>query len=211
MGQFLSNLFPPPPKELRLKDVISRGEYREVSRGTSGRRPVAVKKFSDLLLSTITEHRNERELEASTTAFRREHEVLKRAKNPYIVEYLGAYKGIGREGGALLVMEWMYQTLKMFLKANKGNLPRQKKMDICYQVGLFVFIHGQLSCFKLRIGIDFQRVTNRFSVQPRVYRILRSVALVDVRIFFTSDWSSEVFLVHSTSYRVKWGNLEQGL
>ena len=138
MGQFLSNLFPPPPKELRLEEVISRGEYGEVWRGTLGRRPVAVKKFSDLLLSTITERRNERELETATTAFRREHEVLKRAKNPYIVEYLGAYKGIGREEGALLVMELMYQTLETFLKANKGNLPRQKKMDICYQVGLLV-------------------------------------------------------------------------
>ena len=137
MGQFLSNLFPPPPKDLRLKEVISRGEYREVSRGTLGRRPVAVKKFSDLLLSTIAERRNERELETAVTALRREYEVLKRAKNPYIVEYLGAYKGIGREGGALLVMEWMYQTLETFLKA-KGNLPRQRKMDICYQVSLFV-------------------------------------------------------------------------
>ena len=139
MGQFLSNLFPPPPKYLRFEEVISRGKYVEVSKGTLGRRPVAVKKFSDHLLSTIAERRNERELETTTTAFRREYEVLNRAKNPYIVDYLGAYRGIGREGGALLVMEWMYQTLETFLKANKGNLPRQKKMDICYQVGLFVF------------------------------------------------------------------------
>ena len=94
MGQFLSNLFPPPPKDLRLQEVISPGKYGEVSRGISGRRPVAVKKFNDLLLSTITERRNERELETATTAFRREYEVLKRAKNPYIVEYLGAYKGM---------------------------------------------------------------------------------------------------------------------
>ena len=152
MGQFLSNLFPQPPKDLRLKEVVSRGKYGEVSRGTLGkRRPVAVKKFSNFLLSTISERRNERELEPSAVAFRREYEVLKRAKNPYIVEYLGAYSGLGRGGGALLVMEWMYQTLKTFLKANKGNLPRQKKMVICYQVGLFVFIHGQLSCFKLLV------------------------------------------------------------
>ena len=147
MGQFLSNLFPPPPKKLRFKEVISRGEYREVWRGTLRKKPVAVKWFSDLLLSNIIiERRNERKMEAAATAFRSEYEVLKRAKNPYIVEYLGVYSGLGREGGALLVMEWMYQTLKTFLNANKGNLPRQKKMDICYQVGLFVFIHGQLSC-----------------------------------------------------------------
>ena len=138
MGQFLSNLFPLPPKDLQIEEVISRGEYREVSRGTQGRRPVAVKKFSDLLLSTVAERRNERELETATTVFRREYEVLKTDKNPYIVEHLGVYSGLGREGGALLVMEWMYQTLKTFLKDNKGNLPRQKKMDICYQVGLFV-------------------------------------------------------------------------
>ena len=140
MGQFLSNLFPPPPKDLRLQEVISRGKYGEVSRGTLGkRRPVAVKKFSDLLLSTITERRNERELKAAAAAFRREYEILKRAKNPYIVEYLDAYKGIEREGGALLVMEWMNQTLETFLKAKKGNLPRQKKMVICYKVSLFIF------------------------------------------------------------------------
>ena len=141
MGQFLSKLFPSPPRDLRFK-VVSHGKYGEVSRGTLGRRPrpVAVKKFSDLLLSTITERRNERELKTAVEAFRREYDVLNRAKNPYIVEYLGAYKGNGREGGALLVMEWMHQTLKTFLNANKGNLPRQKKMDICYQVGLFVFI-----------------------------------------------------------------------
>ena len=158
MGQFLSNLFPSPLKELRFEKVISPGKYGEVSKGTLGRRPVAIKNFSDLLLSTITERRNERELETAAMAFRREYEVLQLAKNPYIVEYLGAYKGIGRERGALLVMEWMYQTLKTFLKANKGSLPRQKKMDICYQVGLFAFIHGQLSCFKLLV-LSSKRVT----------------------------------------------------
>ena len=105
MGQFLSNLFPSPRKDLRFEEVISRGKYGEVSRGTLGKRPVAVKTFSDLLLSTIAERRNERQLEAATTALRREYEALKRAKNPYIVDYLGAYRGLGREGGALLVME----------------------------------------------------------------------------------------------------------
>ena len=133
MGQLLATLFSPPPDQLRLEEVITRGKYGEVVRGTLGRRPVAVKKFNGVLLDSISRG-NGRNMEASASAFRKEYEILITANVPHMVELLGIYRDPTEGGCVLLVMEWMYQTLENYLEVNKNTLSTQKKMNICYKV-----------------------------------------------------------------------------
>ena len=142
MGQQLSTLLPPPPDELRCDESVVRGKY--ITRGAWGRKLVAVKKFNERLLSSVAKHRDRRELETLALSFKREYEFLERAKNPHIVEHLGLYGGLRREGGALLVLEWMEQSLETFLE-DSGRLPRWKKMDICHQV-LVSTGHSMCAC-----------------------------------------------------------------
>ena len=132
MGQQLSTLLPSPPDELRCDESVVRVECY-VTRGSLGRKPVAVKKFNERLLSSVAKHCHSKELETLVLSFKKEYEFLERVKNPYIVEHLGLYGGLRREGGALLILEWMYQSLETFLEDSR-RLPKRKKMDICYQV-----------------------------------------------------------------------------
>ena len=117
---------------LHIGSVISRGAYGEVSRGSLGTRPVAVKKIHQILLDAAAE--SEQALEAVLLAFRRECEILKSAKNPYVVEFLGVFEEEAPGKGEVLVMELMNQTLEKFLKDHKGSLPLGKQFDIWYQV-----------------------------------------------------------------------------
>ena len=117
---------------LRVEEPISRGSYGEVFKGTLGARPVAIKKIHQILLDAAVDQ--EQDLETILLAFRRECEILKSAKDPHIVEFFGVYDKEWEEDGEYLVMELMHQTLDKFLKDNKGTLPIEKQVDICYQV-----------------------------------------------------------------------------
>ena len=117
---------------LKVGGVISKGAYGEVSRGTLGTRPVAVKKLHQILLDAAAE--NDRDIAAMMLAFRRECEILESAKNPYIVEFLGVFDEEVQDHGEVLVMELMHQTLEKYLKDHKGNLPLWKQLDIWYKV-----------------------------------------------------------------------------
>ena len=139
MGQLLSTFLPSPPDELRSNETVVRGKCY-VTRGVLGRKPVAVKIFNE----RFAKHRDKGELETLALSFKREYEFLEKAKNPYIVEHLGLYSGLRWEGGALLVLEWMDQSLETFL-VDSRRLPRWKKMDICYQV-LVSTVHSMCAC-----------------------------------------------------------------
>ena len=132
MGQVLSAHFPPPPEDLRVEAIISRGKYAEVSSGSLEGRRVTVKKFSEVLSSSVAD-KDEGDVEALGLAFKTEYEFLKANVNPYMIEYLGLFSCEGSQDEAILVMEEMHQTLEVYLEHNR-SLPRPKRLDICYQV-----------------------------------------------------------------------------
>ena len=102
-----------------------------VLEGTLGTRPIAIKQVHRILRDYARVTRET--LEETLEAFRRECDLLEKAKSPHIVEFLGVYN---EEDSVLLVMELMYQTLDQYLKDHKGRLPLEKQLDICYQVSL---------------------------------------------------------------------------
>ena len=59
-----------------------------------------------------------------------ECELLEEVKHDHIT----VHDDKTQEGGVLLVMEFMDQSLETFLKDNRGNLSKEKQVDICQQV-----------------------------------------------------------------------------
>ena len=139
MGNVFSRIFP-QADTLIVRDRIGRGGYGEVFRGTLGSRPVAVKKIYDILIDAARENRQA--LDHIVEEFRRECELLKAAKHPNVVEFIGVFNQGEGEESALLVMELMEQTLEQFLRDNRGTLSTEKQIAICMQVvsGL-LFLH----------------------------------------------------------------------
>ena len=88
-----------------------------------------MKKISDILIN-----RESADLEKAVEDLRRECDILRAAEDPHIVEFIGVFNDETQEGGVLLVMELMDQTLETFLKDNRGNLSKEKQIDICQQV-----------------------------------------------------------------------------
>ena len=141
MGNAFSRFFT-REDTLILGDRLGRGGYGEVSRGTLGpkRRPVAVKKIYDILVDAARENRQT--LERIIEEFRRECDLLKTAKHPNVVEFIGVFNQGEGEESALLVMELMDQTLEQFLQDNRGTLSLEKQIGICLQVASgLLFLH----------------------------------------------------------------------
>ena len=141
MGNAFSRLFP-REDTLILGERLGRGGYGEVLRGTLGpkRRPVAVKKIHDILVDAARENRQT--LEHIIEEFRRECDLLKAAKHPNVVEFVGVFNQGEGEESALLVMELMDQTLEQFLQDNRGTLSLEKQIGICLQVASgLLFLH----------------------------------------------------------------------
>ena len=141
MGNLLAKLFP-RADTLFLSSRIGRGGYGEVFRGTLGpqRRPVAVKKVYDVLVDAARENRQA--FERVVEEFRRECDLLKTAKHPNVVEFIGVFNQGEGEESALLVMELMDQTLEQFLQDNRGTLSLEKQIGICVQVASgLLFLH----------------------------------------------------------------------
>ena len=129
----------PGAEELEIGECISKGDYQSVYRGTYHSRPVAVKKISDILVN-----RESADLEKAVEDLRREYDILRAAKDPHIMEFIGVFNDETQEGGVLLVMELMDQTLETFLKDNRGNLSKEKQVDICRQIASGLrYLHHQ--------------------------------------------------------------------
>ena len=130
----------PSADALIVADRIGKGGYGEVFRGTLGSRPVAVKKIYDILMEAARESKDT--FQRIIEEFRRECDILKAAKHPNVVEFIGVFNQGEGEEKTLLVMELMEQTLEQFLRDNRGTLSRKKQIAICLQVvsGL-LFLH----------------------------------------------------------------------
>ena len=153
MGQLFSRVFSPRPDQLRKGKGIGKGAYGEVLEGTLGTRPVAIKRIHQIFRDCAEQNREI--LEDVLVKFRNECDLLERAKNPHIVEFIGVFN----EGDSvLLVMELMHQTLEKYLSKNRGTLPMEKQVDICYQVGRrpvtrYLCIHTRNYPHLLTVGI----------------------------------------------------------
>ena len=129
----------PGAEGLEIGECISKGDYQSVYRGTYHSRPVAVKKISDILVN-----RESADLEKAVEDLKRECDILRAAEDPHIVEFIGVFNDETQEGGVLLVMELMDQTLETFLKDNRGNLSKEKQVDICQQIASGLrYLHHQ--------------------------------------------------------------------
>ena len=129
----------PGAEGLEFGECISKGDYQCVYRGTYHSRPVAVKKISDILVNRESE-----DLEKAVKDLRRECDILRAAKDPHIIEFIGVFNDETQEGGVLLVTEWKDQTLEMFLRDNSGNLLKEKQIDICQQIASGLrYLHHQ--------------------------------------------------------------------
>ena len=131
MENVASKVFP-RADTLVVKERIGRGGYAEVFRGTLGSRPVAIKKIYDILIDAARENRQD--LEHVIREFHRECDLLKAAKHPNVVEFIGTFYLEEGEESAVLVMELMEQTLERFLRDNRGTLSQEKQIGICLLV-----------------------------------------------------------------------------
>ena len=129
----------PGAEGLEIGECISKGDYKSVHRGKYRSRRVAVKKCSDILVNRESE-----DLEKGVKDLRRECDILRAAEDPHIVEFIGVFNDETQEGSVLLVMEFMDQTLETFLKDNRGNLSKEKQVDICQQIASGLrYLHHQ--------------------------------------------------------------------
>ena len=141
MGGLFSRIFS-RAVGLKVGDRLGRGSYGGVYRGTYNGKPVAVKKIHDILVESARE--NAQDLETLLEDFRRECDILRTAEDPHIVDFIGVFNDESQEGGVLLVMELMDQTLETFLKDNRGNLSKEKQVDICQQIASGLrYLHHQ--------------------------------------------------------------------
>ena len=129
----------PGAEGLEIGECISKGDYESVYRGKYHSRPVAVKKISNILVN-----RESADFEKAVEDLRRECDILRAAKDPHIVEFIGVFNDETQEGGVLLVMELMDQTLETFLKDNRENLSKKKQVKICQQIASGLrYLHHQ--------------------------------------------------------------------
>ena len=130
----------PGAEGLEIGECISKGDYESVYRGTYNSRPVAVKGIDDFPFQSG----RRKDLQMAVEDFRRECDTLRDTDDPHIVEFIGVFNDKTQERGVLLVMELMDQTLETFLKENRGNLSKEKQVDICQQVASGLrYLHRQ--------------------------------------------------------------------
>ena len=130
--------FDPVPSSLVIGEEVSRGSYGVVFFATLNKNPVAVKEFHQILMKNTPKN-------VHFQNFRKECEQLKELAHANVVKFIGAYQGAK---GPLLVMELMHETLEVYLEREKGNLSRERVLEICFSVcegWLFPFFHFLLN------------------------------------------------------------------
>ena len=110
-----------------LVELIARGSYGEVYKGTFEERMVAIK---TILSDSIKKSLN---YEESMKGFNKEAEILKNTSHPNIIKLYVKYecKDTNR---IMLVMELMEQDLWDYLKNSRETLSLQKQVDISLQI-----------------------------------------------------------------------------
>ena len=134
-----SRYFRPKPPSLEIGKELSRGAYGAVHSGRLDGKEVAVKRIHGLLEAA----REQGDLETMLGDFRHECELLEQVDHPHVVKFKGAFYDETIDE-PILVMELMTENLRQYLERNRGQLSRQKQLEICISIvrGLF-FLHTQ--------------------------------------------------------------------
>ena len=125
-----ARFFRPKPSSLEIGKELSRGAYGAVHSGRLDGKEVAVKRIHGLLLEAA---REQGDLEAMLSDFRRECELLQRLDHPHVVEFEGAFYD-ETTNEPILVMELMTEDLRRYLERSRGQLSRQKQLEICVSI-----------------------------------------------------------------------------
>ena len=122
--------FRPKPPSLTIDKELSRGAYGAVHSGRLDGKEVAVKRIHGLLLEAA---KGQGDLEAMLGDFRSECGLLERVDHPHIVGFKGAFYDETTDE-PVLVMELMKENLRRYLEQNRGQLSRQKQLEICISI-----------------------------------------------------------------------------
>ena len=120
--------FRPKPPSLEIGMELSRGAYGAVHSGRLGGKEVAVKRIHRLLQTV-----RQSDLEKMLGDFRHECELLEGVDHPHVVKFEGAFYDETTDE-PVLVMELMTETLRQYLERNRGQLSRQKQLEICISI-----------------------------------------------------------------------------
>ena len=126
MATSLRKGFNPVPSTLAMGKELDRGSFAVVYLATLDKTSVAVKRFHKALMTAVTPEEN-----VPLKNFKMECERLKDLSHPNVVRYIGAFED---KKGPLLVMELMFESLKKYLKCNKGRLSPERVLEICSSV-----------------------------------------------------------------------------
>ena len=126
----VARYFRPKPPSLEIGKELSRGAYGAVHSGRLDGKEVAVKRIHGILLEAA---REQGDLEEMLCDFRRECELLQKVDHPHVVEFLGAFYDETTDE-PILVMELMTENLRRYLERNRGQLSRQKQLEICISI-----------------------------------------------------------------------------
>ena len=122
-----AHYFPPKPPSLEIGKELSRGAYGAVHSGRLDGREVAVKRIHRLV-ETVN-----RDKEKMLGDFHHECDLLERVDHPHVVKFEGAFYDETTDTH-VLVMELMTETLQQYLQRNRGQLSRQKQLEICISI-----------------------------------------------------------------------------
>ena len=125
-----SGYFRPKPPSLEIGKELSRGAYGAVHSGRLHGKEVAVKRIHRILLEAATGHDD---LDTLLSDFRRECDLLERVDHPHVVGFKGAFYDETTDE-PILVMELMTENLRQYLQRNRGQMRRQKQLEICIEI-----------------------------------------------------------------------------
>ena len=122
--------FSPKPPSLTIGAEKNHGAYGTVHSGLLDGKPVAVKHIHSLLMDAA---KGQGDFEKMLSDFQHECQLLQQLDHPHVVGFKGAFYDTTTEE-PILVMELMNETLQQYLKDRKGQLSRQKQLQICVEI-----------------------------------------------------------------------------
>ena len=152
-----SRYFRPKSLFLEISKELSRSAYGAVHSRRLDGKEVAVKRIHKLLLEAATGHGD---LDALLHVFCRECDLLEQVNHPHVVRFEGAFYDETTDE-PILVMELMTENLQQYLQRKRGQLSRQKQLEICIEIVRRLFhtrsppiVHRDLTDKNILLDVD---------------------------------------------------------
>ena len=139
MGQ---RLFKPVPRELQIREEISRGSFGTVYRGSLQGRHVAIKQLYPALVNyPALAQEDKDEYTYAMKAFSNECNLLRENRHENLLHFVGLYDSAS--GAPLLVTELMKESLTEYLKRKRNAIDNSRKVNICLEISKgLAFLHN---------------------------------------------------------------------